>query len=576
MPQPRAGLVTSVTYGSQSSSLRIVRVPPKLPELSKIWIFTVVFLTAVESVAFALLPRGFARAAVSDIICALLMLSVLMVTGLNGISSKGRMRVFWLLQAVGWGLWLSDQVLWIVFDLVLQRQMPEMFSADALLFMAGVPILAGLLLRPHLQPSERSARLGALDFSLLLLWWLYLYVFYVICWLYVSPDQAHYDRNYDLIDAGEALVIACVLGVFWYRTSGQWRKFYGYFLGAVLFNSAVFYLLNRELHNGAYYTGSWYDLPYSASFAAFTVIALAGKGLSSTTETSADEAYDSWIARLAMLAVLSLPVMGGFALLGHNIPASVVRFRVLVTLATMFAMAFLIFFKLYRLNEELKRTNNVLQEASLTDPLTGLRNRRYFLTTIEGDVNHALRSYADNRDQRTRDLVFYLIDADNFKEVNDRYGHHVGDRVLVEMARRISSAIRNSDVLVRWGGEEFLILSRYTDRREAKILSARVLAAVSETPFALSNPNETICRTCSIGWAAFPWLSEQPEIFNYEKVLNFADRALGEAKRAGKNRAVGLLPAGDQPVPTVSEMVAPDYISAEVLAVVGTTGQKQE
>ena len=123
------------------------------------------------------------------------------------------------------------------------------------------------------------------------------------------------------------------------------------------------------------------------------------------------------------------------------------------------------------------------------------------------------------------------------------------------MSRRISSAIRHSDVLVRWGGEEFLILSRYTDRREAKTLSARVLAAVSDTPFVLTNPKETICRTCSIGWAAFPWLSKHPEIVDYEKVLNFADRALGEAKRAGKNRAVGLLPAGDQLVPTVSEMV---------------------
>ncbi len=550
--------------------------PPKLRQLSRIWILTLVFLIAVLVVAFVLLPRGLARAAVSDIVCALLMLSVLVVTSLNGIPNAGRMRVFWILQATGWGLWLLDQLLWIVFDLVLQKQMPEMFSADALLFMAGVPILAGLLLRPHLQPSVRSARLGALDFSLLLLWWLYLYVFYVICWQYVFPDQAHYDRNYDLLDAGEALVLASVLGVFWYRALGRWRKFYGYFLGAVLFNSAAFYLVNRELHKGVYYTGSWYDLPYSASFVAFTVVALAGQGLSSTTETPADETYASWIATLAMVAVLSLPLMGGFALLGHDIPAAVVRFRVLVTLGTMFAMAFLIFFKHYRLNEELKRTNNVLQEASLTDPLTGLRNRRYFLTTIEGDVNYALRSYADNRDQRTRDLVFYLIDADNFKEVNDRYGHDVGDRVLVEMARRISSAIRHSDVLVRWGGEEFLILSRYTDRREAKALSARVLAAVSDTPIALTNPNETICRTCSIGWAAFPWLSEHPEIVNYEQVLNFADRALGEAKRAGKNRAVGLMPAGDQPVPIVSEIVYPGGITADVLAVVGTTVQQQE
>ena len=545
-------------------------------QFSKLWILIPVFLTALQAVAFVLLPRGLVRAAFSDIVCTLLMLSVLMVTSLNGISSKGRTRVFWILLATGWGLWLFDQLLWTVFDLVLQKRMPVMFSADALLFMAGVPMLAGLLLRPHIQPSERSARLGALDFSLLLLWWLYLYVFYVICWQYVSPDLDHYDRNYNLLDAGEALVLACVLGVFWYRASGQWRKFYGYFLGAVLFNSVAFYLLNRELDKGVYYTGSWYDLPYSASFAAFALVAVAGRGLSSTTETSTDETYASWIATLAMMAVLSLPLMGGFALLGHDIPGSVARFRVLVTLGTMFAMAFLIFFKHHRLHEELKRTNNVLQEASLTDPLTGLRNRRYFLATIEGDVSHALRSYADNRDQKTRDLVFYLIDADNFKEVNDRYGHDVGDRVLVEMSRRISSAIRHSDVLVRWGGEEFLILSRYTDRREAETLSARVLAAVSDTPFALTNPNATICRTCSIGWDAFPWLSKHPEIVNYEKVLNFADRALGEAKRAGKNRAVGLSPAGDQLVPTVSDVVYPDCITADVLAIVGTTGQQQD
>ena len=550
--------------------------PPRLPHLSKIWILTLVFLTAVQSVAVVLLPRGLARAAFSDIVCALLMLSVLTVSSLNAISSKGRMRVFWILQAAGWGLWLTDQLLWIVFDLVLQKTMPVMFSADALLFMSGIPILAGLLLRPHIQPSPRSARLGALDFSLLLLWWLYLYVFYVICWQYVSPDLAHYDRNYNLLDAGEALVLAFVLGVFWYEASGQWRTFYGYFLGAVLFNSVAFYLINRELDRGVYYTGSWYDLPYSASFAAFTLVALAGQGLLSTTETPADETYASWIAALAMMAVLSLPIMAGFALLSDDIPVSVARFRVLATLGIMFAMGFLIFFKHYRLNEELKRTNNVLQEASLTDPLTCLRNRRYFLETIEGDVDHVLRSYADNHDQRTRDLIFYLIDADNFKEVNDRYGHDVGDRVLIEMARRISTAIRHSDVLVRWGGEEFLILSRYTDRGEAKTLSARVLAAVSDTPFALTNPDETICRTCSIGWAAFPWFSEHPEIVNYEKVLNFADRALGEAKRAGKNRAVGLLPAGDQLVTTVSEMVYPDYVPADVLPIVCTTGQHQE
>jgi diguanylate cyclase (GGDEF)-like protein len=392
-------------------------------------------------------------------------------------------------------------------------------------------------------------------------------VFYVICWQYVSPDLAPYDRNYDLLHGGEALVLVSVLGVFWYRASGQWKKFYGYFFAVVLFNSFAFYLLNRAIEKGVYYTGSWYDLPYSASFAVFTAVTLAGRGLSAAAETSADETYASWTATLAMMAVLSLPVMAAIAILGHDIPASVARFRVLVTLGTMFAMAFLIFFKHHRLNDELKRTNNVLEEASLTDPLTGVRNRRYFSVTIEGDVNHILRSHAGNQDERTRDLVFYLIDADNFKEINDRYGHDIGDRVLVEMSRRISSVIRQSDVLVRWGGEEFLILSRYTDRREAQGLSARVLAAVGDTPFALRNPNETIFRTCSIGWAAFPWLPKHPELVDYEKVLSLADQALNEAKRTGKNRAVGMLPAQDQLAPSVSEKAHPGCISADVLAI---------
>ena len=165
-----------------------------------------------------------------------------------------------------------------------------------------------------------------------------------------------------------------------------------------------------------------------------------------------------------MLAVLSLPIIAFFALLDPNLPHNASYFRVLVTLATMFMMAFLIFIQHHRLNQELRHTNLVLEEASLTDPLTGLRNRRYFSATIEADVGQALRSHTDHHDPHTRDLVFYLIDADNFKEVNDSYGHDVGDKVLMEMARRLSSSIRHSDVLVRWGGEEFLIVSRYTDR----------------------------------------------------------------------------------------------------------------
>ena len=169
----------------------------------------------------------------------------------------------------------------------------------------------------------------------------------------------------------------------------------------------------------------------------------------------------------------------------------------------------------------------------------------------------------------TRDLIFYVIDADNFKEVNDRYGHNAGDRVLVELARRISSAIRNSDVLVRWGGEEFLVISRYTNRAEAETLATRVLAAVGDSPFALEETNETIRKTCSIGWAAFPWYQDDPNSVHYEEVRTMADRALGEAKRAGKNRAIGVFPVGPAKSVVSEPQLLVSRIPVEKLCTIG-------
>jgi diguanylate cyclase (GGDEF)-like protein len=541
---------------------------------SRLWGGAAVFLTLALVLACALLPRGLALTAVSDMVCALLMLSALLVFARNGLATQGRTRWFWMLQVMGWTLWLGDQMVWIVFDLFFRAKLPAMYPADVLLFQAGAPMLAGLLLRPHLSASERGARLGILDFLLLLFWWLYLYVFFVVCWQYISPNQANYDRNFDALYNCGAFILIAVLAVFWHQTKGRWKNFYAFFGFAVLFNSVSFAVLNKAIERDVYFTGSWYDVPYSASFAAFTLLGLMGRELSPSEEAPRESSHGSWVASLAMLAVLSLPVVAVSALLDHTIPVQVARFRILLTLGTMFAMAFLIFLKHHRLNQELKRANDILEEASLTDPMTGIRNRRYFSATIEADVSQSLRSYSDQREPRTRDLVFYLIDADNFKEINDNYGHDVGDRTLVEMSHRISSAIRHSDVLLRWGGEEFLIVSRYTDRREAETLASRVLVAVGGVPFVLRGPNERLYRTCSIGWAAFPWLPADPGRVSYEEVLSLADSGLRRAKQAGKNRAVGVLPGEKSSAPTATNPPATDHthsdrLDVEVLATAG-------
>jgi len=224
------------------------------------------------------------------------------------------------------------------------------------------------------------------------------------------------------------------------------------------------------------------------------------------------------------------------------------HFRVLVTAVAMFAMAALVFMKQYLLHEELKRANHVLEESSTTDPLTGIRNRRFFSATIHRDVAQCVRAYAEGGDISERDLIFYVIDLDNFKKVNDIHGHDAGDRVLIEASRRISSAIRNSDLLVRWGGEEFLVVSRGSDRRQAAILAERVLDAFRTKPFAVS-PTDEVHQTCSIGWASFPWIEEDAEAVGYEGVLKYADRGLYRAKKAGKNQAIGMSPSRQQANP---------------------------
>ena len=196
-------------------------------------------------------------------------------------------------------------------------------------------------------------------------------------------------------------------------------------------------------------------------------------------------------------------------------------------------------------SEALALANKELEEMSLTDPLTSARNRRFFQATIGSDVSQAIRAYSapdPTRSRRNRDIVFYLIDADHFKEINDRFGHDAGDQMLIDLTSRISSAIRYSDVLVRWGGEEFLVVSRFCERKEAATLAARVLSAVASEPFKVKGAGLSLHRTVSIGWAAFPWNVASPVDVSYEELLAIADRAMYKAKNSGRNQAIGALP----------------------------------
>ncbi|MGA7078960.1 MAG: diguanylate cyclase [Terriglobales bacterium] len=193
---------------------------------------------------------------------------------------------------------------------------------------------------------------------------------------------------------------------------------------------------------------------------------------------------------------------------------------------------------------ELARANRELQEASLCDPLTGVRNRRFFQSMIPADASQAVRAYRGTevygRDHR--DLLFFMVDIDRFKEINDEYGHDAGDRVLVQIAQRLTRLVRESDFLIRWGGEEFLVVFRAAERSDGALLASRILKAINGMEFDLGNERR-LARSCSVGWAAFPWLPPVCSDLPVDEVLRLADRGLYIAKQQGRNQAVGMVPS---------------------------------
>lgn len=197
---------------------------------------------------------------------------------------------------------------------------------------------------------------------------------------------------------------------------------------------------------------------------------------------------------------------------------------------------------------DLEVANQRLQELSLTDMLTGLRNRRYFSEVVEGELGLLKRRFDERSSDGdpNRDALFFLLDLDRFKTVNDLFGHAGGDAVLQETARRLASLLRRTDRLIRWGGEEFLVVSLDCQRSEAAEMASRILSAISHPPFPLG-PEGGLRITTSIGWAAYPFSSGGAEP-HPEDVVRLADRGLYRAKRAGRNCAVGISPAVDGPV----------------------------
>ncbi|MDQ1919242.1 ligand-binding sensor domain-containing diguanylate cyclase [Massilia pseudoviolaceinigra] len=237
-----------------------------------------------------------------------------------------------------------------------------------------------------------------------------------------------------------------------------------------------------------------------------------------------------WLRAIAAIGTLLLLMLGYRWRVGHMRDENV-RLENLVAART----------------EDLQQANAALRESSMVDPLTGLKNRRFLSVLMPEELARTMRQHrfrelaADTAVERNIDLCLLMVDLDHFKLVNDEHGHAAGDSVLRQIADVMRRTCRASDVVVRWGGEEFLIVARNTDRDHAHALANQVCQAVRSHRFDLGN-GVVLQKSCSVGFTAFPLLPGAPERFDWEQALELADQCLYAAKNSGRDGWVGCLP----------------------------------
>ncbi|MFL6659781.1 MAG: diguanylate cyclase [Massilia sp.] len=210
--------------------------------------------------------------------------------------------------------------------------------------------------------------------------------------------------------------------------------------------------------------------------------------------------------------------------------------------------------------QQLHVANLALELASQTDPLTGLHNRRYLSNQIPADLAFYER---ENRRSGGSDntLLFALVDIDHFKRINDTYGHKAGDRVLQQVSEVLRRQVRVGDYLVRWGGEEFLLVCRPSTRQFVPVLGERIRRAVAEHSFDLGD-GVHVSLTCSIGLAESGLYLNGMQSVGWEQLVELADAALYWVKENGRNGWSALRP---RPNVNFAELVEKLHLGAQIM-----------
>ena len=300
--------------------------------------------------------RGFALTALSDSCGAGLWLIAVAAMLWAAFSNSGRTRWFWILMAASAAMIGSNFAAWFYYEVVAGRSPPEPFWADIPLFLQPVPMMAAAALRPGSRQQEQKFHLSTLNFLILLLWWIYIYVFLVFPNEYIFPNKVTFDGYYYPLFVLEFAVLMAVMGGMAMVARGAWRNIYWHFFFACALYLLAFQWLNAALGREQYYSGSIYDVPDYAAICWFILIALRARNVPS--EPLAGGERERWAdvpGFLAVLAVLSVPVIGLCELFFDPQAGQLRMFRVLVTLSGVFLLGVCVFLRQILLAREMQR-----------------------------------------------------------------------------------------------------------------------------------------------------------------------------------------------------------------------------
>ncbi len=446
-------------------------------------------------------PNAFFRVAVGDVVPLVVSAGTLVLSVRNALDSRGSTRLFWGLMTAGLTMWWFNQAGWVWFEVVLRHPVPDPFYGDIILFLHAVPFMAAIAIRPQKADEREGVLTSALNVVILLVWWIAVYAFVVFPDEYLVRNVPAYSLRWDILYLIEALIVIAVSGWSFLTSSGPWRTLYRNILLASIVYAISSGIINAAIERGTYVSGGLYDVPFLISQLGFFWVALNGRHCLRETQStsSATAAHEPFAPLLAKVALLSLPIMGFWALFMGTDTPYMRQVRFTVAMVGFALLAFFVFLKQHLLDRKLvqllRQSRNsydnlerlqgrVVQQAKLASlgelVAMAASELEYPLSSILGSSERLAASSNLSREQlstaqkigqqarRTRDLVTDLL---SFAQQTPGEKTPLELRPLLQRAvqmegfklenRQISLTVKSGDALPRVLGNSNQLLQAF-------------------------------------------------------------------------------------------------------------------